>query len=127
MNNLFNFSLLLTAVCFYGSSEASIRGIPNSQKKSSDDAPNLWTTSGQLRGLHVVKSKRVETYQYLGVPYAEPPVGPLRFQRPQPLNQSNALKDATQFAPTCIQMRHIPQFINPLLNIDEEHKVSQTF
>jgi hypothetical protein len=101
--------------------DGSIRGL---QRKFSTDAPTLQTTSGQLRGLHVVKSKQVEGYQYLGVPYAEPPVGKLRFQRPQALNETNELRDATEFAPTCVQMRHLPQLINPLLNVDEEHKVS---
>ena len=89
-------SIILFAV-YLCDSDASIRNFGNSYRKLSTDAPILSTTSGQLRGLNVIKSKKVEGYQYLGVPYAEPPVGELRFQRPHPLNLSNSLKDATQF------------------------------
>ena len=109
---------------FCSVSETSIRGFGGTNKKYSTEAPILKTTSGHLRGLHAVKSKRVEAYQYLGVPYAEAPVGKLRFQKPEPFNGSNALRDATEFPPTCIQMRHLPQLINPLLNVDEAHRVS---
>ncbi|CAG2109999.1 unnamed protein product, partial [Medioppia subpectinata] len=118
--------ITLTVVVLYLSPsfiDGSIRGFGG--REFSTEAPTLATTSGQLRGLHVVKSKRVESYQYLGVPYASPPVGKLRFQRPQPLNETNELRMATEFAPTCVQMRHLPQLINPLLNVDEEHKTSE--
>lgn len=43
--------------------------------------------------------------QYLGIPYAQPPVGKLRFMRPvtDPLPSWNDVKNATQFAPSCQQ------------------------
>lgn len=117
-------SSLLILFYFCSVSETSIRGFGGANKKYSTEAPILKTTSGQLRGLLAVKSKRVEAFQYLGVPYAEAPIGKLRFQKPEPFNGSNAIRDATELAPTCVQMRHLPQLINPLLNVDEEHRVS---
>ncbi|EMD33597.1 hypothetical protein CERSUDRAFT_117697 [Gelatoporia subvermispora B] len=48
--------------------------------------------------------KRVNnTDQYLGIPFAQPPVGNLRFRLPQPLETYQGTHDATSFAPFCPQ------------------------
>ena len=44
----------------------------------------LWTKLGAVRGLKVTE-KEATHYQLLGVPYAEPPVGKLRFRPPAPV------------------------------------------
>ena len=44
------------------------------------------TTSGSVKGQTLlVLNKTIE--QYLGIPYAEPPVGRLRFAKPKPLEK----------------------------------------
>lgn len=40
---------------------------------------------------------------FLGIPYAEPPVGELRFQPPQPAKHWHGNLEATAFGPSCIQ------------------------
>ena len=40
---------------------------------------------------------------FLGVPYAAPPVGPLRWRAPQPAAAWSGMRDATRFAPACYQ------------------------
>ena len=44
----------------------------------------LWTRLGAVRGLKVTENEATH-YQLLGVPYAEPPVGKLRFRPPAPV------------------------------------------
>ena len=44
---------------------------------------------------------------FRGIPFAEPPVGELRWQAPQPLREKQATRDATQFAPACVQQMGI--------------------
>src|SRR5690242_15959858 len=61
--------------------------------------PRVWTTEGRVRGL--VKGGVME---FLGVPYAAPPVGDLRWRPPEPHASWSGTRDATAFGPTCAQV-----------------------
>jgi para-nitrobenzyl esterase len=65
------------------------------------------TQDGPVRGF--VKNG-VNTF--LGIPYAAPPVGKLRWQPPQPV-QKHALLDATQFGNACPQINELGVFAGP--------------
>src|ERR1700684_3712959 len=56
------------------------------------------TTGGTLRGTMAGR-----TDEFLGIPYAAPPVGPLRWRPPQPAAPWTGIRDATAFAPHCPQ------------------------
>src|SRR4051794_27277607 len=56
------------------------------------------TDKGPLRGISTA-----DTNQYLGIPYAKPPVGNLRWRAPSPVPRWNGPRDATSFAPHCAQ------------------------
>ena len=56
------------------------------------------TASGPLMG-----GSDAGTTRYLGVPYARPPVGDLRWRDPQPVEAWTGVRDATRFAPACPQ------------------------
>ena len=43
--------------------------------------------------------------QYLGIPYAAPPVGPNRWKAPQPAAKWDGVKAATTFGARCVQAR----------------------
>ncbi|KIW11200.1 hypothetical protein PV08_10500 [Exophiala spinifera] len=72
----------------------------------------LQTERGKLRGLEFTAAQTGEPVyrRYTRVPYAQPPVGDLRWRRPQPLPErwsfndtSGAPGDYTQFGPVCPQ------------------------
>ena len=50
------------------------------------------TTSGLVKGL-AIKMNDSLVEQYLNIPYAEPPVGKLRFAKPVPLLKSSEVKN----------------------------------
>src|SRR6516164_4679492 len=60
--------------------------------------PVAGTANGPVRGL---ANGAVD--EFLGIPYAAPPVGALRWQPPQPGASWSGVRDATRFAPHCPQ------------------------
>ncbi|CAH1773539.1 unnamed protein product [Owenia fusiformis] len=78
------------------------------------------TDHGQVRGFtrHVHGERRAETF--LGIPYAAPPVGSLRFEYPEDNEPWTETLDATTLPPACPQMYgymgyiklHVPDFNN---------------
>jgi para-nitrobenzyl esterase len=78
------FAVVLTAIC-HGQSDNAPREI-------------VKVESGLLRGI-----SGVATVRFLGVPYAAPPVGPLRWAPPQPIAPWREVRDATKAASPCAQ------------------------
>jgi para-nitrobenzyl esterase len=65
--------------------------------------PVAGTANGVVRGLAVpISGGAVD--EFLGIPYAAPPVGALRWQPPQPPASWSGVRDATKFAPHCPQV-----------------------
>ena len=62
--------------------------------------PVVQTTSGRVYG----KTASNTTNAYLGIPYAQPPVGPLRFLAPRPLITPFSTRNATAFGLSCLQL-----------------------
>ena len=61
------------------------------------------TPLGRLRG---EQSAGVKVFR--GVPFAEPPVGPLRFRPPLPARRWEGTRDATRFPAEAMQSRVLP-------------------
>lgn len=64
------------------------------------------TTSGELHGF--INSIAPHVRQFLGIPYAEAPLGSLRFQRPKARTSTDTIR-AQKFAPSCIQQLTMQQ------------------
>ncbi|XP_065423304.1 fatty acyl-CoA hydrolase precursor, medium chain-like isoform X1 [Chrysemys picta bellii] len=80
---------LILCICFTGQNAAH---------------PEVVTKYGKLRGQQI-KADGAETYVdiFLGIPFAKPPVGPLRFSPPEPAEPWKGLRDATSYPPMCLQ------------------------
>ena len=50
--------------------------------------------------------KQKKAVYYLGIPYAKPPVGELRWKAPEPLPESEAVFEAKHFGASAIQVEH---------------------
>ncbi|MCC4909275.1 carboxylesterase/lipase family protein [Microbacterium sp. cx-59] len=60
-----------------------------------NDAPVVRTASGLVRGM-----RREDSLAFLGIPFAQPPVGERRFAAPVPMEPWEGIRDATTFGAT---------------------------
>lgn len=76
-----------------------------SVSSSLPSSPAVKTQQGWVQGITVTD----EVNAFLGIPYAQPPVGPLRFQPPQPLKSGpndNQVLNASVYGPVCHQYHY---------------------
>ena len=74
-------------------------GIFPEERVFSESNCTIKTKYGTFNGF--IDENGVKTW--LGIPYAQPPVGKLRWQAPQPLKPTNKTFDAKKFGATAIQ------------------------
>lgn len=84
--------------------------------------PTVVTPTGVVKGFHVSET---ETDVFLGIPFAKPPVGPLRFRLPEPVAPWSGVLDATKYANACYQVLFSSDFAgdtmwNPLTSLSED-------
>ncbi|KAF5018122.1 hypothetical protein F66182_9915 [Fusarium sp. NRRL 66182] len=77
----------------------------------SRQAPTAQVKNGTLQGKYVAG---YDQDLFLGVPFAQPPVGPLRFQNPQSLNETFDTKNATEYADSCVGYGNSPAWPHTL-------------
>ncbi|XP_075290263.1 fatty acyl-CoA hydrolase precursor, medium chain-like isoform X2 [Opisthocomus hoazin] len=68
------------------------------------EQPEVGTKYGRVRGYQFrVDAAERSVNVFLGLPFAKPPVGPLRFSEPQPPEPWDGVRDATSYPPMCLQ------------------------
>ena len=80
-------------------------------KPKTDGAPDFvigGTTDGPVLGL-----RENGVTKFLGIPYAKPPVGALRWMPPQPVAKWTGVRRAYKFGPTCAQVTTLGPFAGP--------------
>ncbi|AFM15753.1 carboxylesterase type B [Mycolicibacterium chubuense NBB4] len=86
-------TLLIALGCGHGA--GGDRAAPAAKPADPAVAP---TAAGTLRGV-VADDHRL----FAGIPYAAPPVGPLRWHAPEPVAPWPGVRDATRYGPRCMQ------------------------
>ena len=64
--------------------------------------PVVQTESGAVVGMVENLPNGKIAHQYLGIPYAEPPAGDLRFTDPKPVKPWSGTKQATEYGASCM-------------------------
>jgi para-nitrobenzyl esterase len=77
---------------------APVGVVSASASLSSANRPIVAIADGAVRGVAVTHG-----YEFLGLPYAAPPIGALRWQPPQLPDSWKGVRDATAYAPSCPQ------------------------
>lgn len=76
--------------------------------------PVVRTASGLLEG-----TAHPQVTEFLGIPYAKPPVGGLRWKAPQPVKPWSGVRNATSFGGSCVRgTGWDPGYEKPTLNED---------
>ncbi|XP_063223074.1 esterase E4-like [Bacillus rossius redtenbacheri] len=70
-----------------------------------DDSPTVKLPQGTLRGGSTETADGTKYYRFLGIPYARPPVGNLRFAAPKDPESWSGVRDATNFRSICHQVK----------------------
>jgi Carboxylesterase family len=97
---MFSFTLLLATLSASGPALCSPVG-----RRDFTVGGLVNTTSGTVQGK--ASELRPDVSAYLGIPYAQPPLGDLRFDAPQPFMPTGAVLNATQFVSQVLVMSHI--------------------
>ena len=77
-----------------------VLSMPSTLASPAPVGPRVSLSQGKLYG---TTNATTGLDMFLGVPFAKPPVGELRFAKPQPLEASNKIVEATSFGPSCLQ------------------------
>jgi para-nitrobenzyl esterase len=93
----------LRHAAWFGAFTLAVSGPLVGQSKKTDSVDTVTIDTGKLRGSVVEDGVRA----YLGIPFAAPPVGDLRWHEPMPAKPWTGVYDATQPKPTCAQLRGI--------------------
>uniref|UniRef100_A0A8D2G2K8 Carboxylic ester hydrolase n=1 Tax=Theropithecus gelada TaxID=9565 RepID=A0A8D2G2K8_THEGE len=84
--------------------------------------PVVDTVNGKVLGKFVsLEGFAQPVAVFLGIPFAKPPLGPLRFTPPQPAEPWSFVKNATSYPPMCIQDPKAGQFLSDLLSNRKEN------
>ncbi|CAF3722372.1 unnamed protein product [Rotaria sp. Silwood1] len=99
------FLVCLSCIVFF-STVSGLKGNLYAFANESVDSPIVSTTSGQFVGFTIR-----QTNVWIGIPYATPPVGILRWQKAQPyiVNDINngTIQNATHYSPSCSQIERV--------------------
>ncbi|HYZ15533.1 MAG TPA: carboxylesterase family protein [Candidatus Acidoferrum sp.] len=99
MDHYLQMFVRLALVAFFAATSVGAIAAPASPDCSSSGGNVACTRQGAVRGV-----EEAATIAFKGIPYARPPVGALRWRRPEPPASWQGVRDGTRFGPICPQM-----------------------
>ncbi|KFQ17638.1 Fatty acyl-CoA hydrolase precursor, medium chain, partial [Merops nubicus] len=88
--------------------------------------PEVVTKYGRVQGYQFkVDTAERSVNVFLGLPFAKPPVGPLRFSEPQPPEPWKGVRDATSYPPMCLQDKVQGQYFSDVITNRKEKVLLQ--
>ena len=82
--------------------------LTRAELEANQRSPVVHIESGAVVGRIGTLPHGKSVHEYLGIPYAEPPVGELRFAAPKPVKPWAGIKQAAEFGASCVQVESLP-------------------
>lgn len=92
---------------------ADAQQLPLAPSVSLAQEPTVAVTGGQIRGARLAQGGAV----FKGIPYAQPPVGDLRWREPMPVRPWQGVRDTKEFGAMCAQR---PAFVPATVTSSED-------
>ncbi|XP_038662140.1 fatty acyl-CoA hydrolase precursor, medium chain-like isoform X2 [Scyliorhinus canicula] len=87
--------------------------------ETNEEPPVVVTKYGQLEGKKLsVKGTHQSVYRYLAIPFAKPPVGPLRFTVPQAVKAWTGIRKATEQPAGCLQDANMLKTLLEMMHLE---------
>ncbi|XP_052008102.1 carboxylesterase 5A-like [Xyrauchen texanus] len=84
-----------------------------------DSRPVVVLRHGSVRGQNInVKGSEKSVEEYLGIPFAQPPIGPLRLAAPKPIEGWEGIRNATQQPLMCLQDTDIVVLVAKTMSLE---------
>ncbi|KHN84664.1 Cocaine esterase [Toxocara canis] len=77
-------------------------------------------STGQIRGKYIVTSRNTSGYVFLGIPYAEPPLGKLRYRAPRAVRPWKGVIEVKQYRNSCLWNSSITSNIAEFTRMSED-------
>ena len=107
-------TIVLTAVNAQGATEdTQVEELGSRAGVKVEPTPTITTGSGPVRGRKVTDNGKVH-YEFLGIPFAEPPVGRLRYKAPLPIQPWREIFEAEFNNPDEKKIKLDGRLFNPL-------------
>uniref|UniRef100_A0A8C4MKW5 Carboxylic ester hydrolase n=1 Tax=Equus asinus asinus TaxID=83772 RepID=A0A8C4MKW5_EQUAS len=99
-----------------------VRNFSSARKRRPSSQPVVDTAQGKVLGKHVsLEGFAQPVAVFLGVPFAKPPLGSLRFAPPQPADPWPFVKNATSYPPMCSQDAVMGEMLSEFLTNRKEN------
>lgn len=105
--------------CFFWSMCFCILGCCRANEHG--NKPIVNAPAGPIMGMKSVYEPTGEAiYEFRGIPFAKPPLGRLRFSKPEPIDKFGRVHDGTKFGFACMQAvyDHLPDFFKAEISED---------
>lgn len=91
------YSIILVLICLLVVGLKTIRAEEDEKARAPAVETKAGAVVGKIESLPLGKA----AFEYLGIPYAEPPVGDLRFTPPKPARPWSGIRDAMSYGKAC--------------------------
>ena len=95
--NLLVYFSVTTIILYFGPENI----LPSLKKSKTENVPIISSASGKISGTMLTSTQGRNIFAYRSIPYAQPPIGDLRFKKPKAVEPWSSVLEAHFMTPAC--------------------------